>query len=565
MLARKSRATGIEAYVAVSPDPREPVLAAKSRAAMWRVRATVAAAVFVVAAFSSSAVAEAHRGDGIFTLSEGPWMGGNWVPRDVAMLSDGSIVGVTDSGAWRLTPDGRRSSIPGFGGTGVAATTDGGALAIQGGVVEPWPGAFEDYPPGPLAEHRIVRWTPGVGVSIVAGTGEAGFGGDGGPATEALLNLGPTKFGHARTPPTGVVARPDGGFVFVDTGNGRIRAVDPAGAIHSIAGSSAGAFRDPVGLAQLTDGGHLVMEAGWPGFRDGLPGRLRRVRADGSIETVARLGYGVEDIAVLADGDVVIAGYDGRLWRLDPGSGTLRPYLRAKHPTEPFDFAARSTFGWRLGLGADGGLLAVGSGALDYVPAGPTPWMLAALRSTRTSPRGVTAVAEATQAGSATLEVSNEAGVVARVTKPVASGHFTLRARGPIRSDWYDVVIRLGGATGATARDHVPIHGATGLTVRLAQAMLGRSQGREEDSATRYRLSGDCRRFGTGRVDCVVETHERRIVGVASVTLERSGVVLRRDYRWSREGFRRNPRFITAHGVRRLSRDDGGTWTSPSR
>jgi hypothetical protein len=481
------------------------------------------------------------------------------------MLADGSIVGAVDSGAWRLAPDGRRSSIPGFGGTGVAATADGGVVAIQGGVVEPFPGAFEADPPGPLAEHRIVRWTPGVGVSAVAGIGEPGFGGDGGPATEASLNLGPSRFGGG-TSPTGVVARPDGGFVFADTGNGRIRAVDAVGNIRTIAGSSAGTFRDPVGLAATRDGGYLVVEAGWPGFgEDGLVGRLRHVGSDGSVATVARLGYGAEDVVVAVDGGIVIAGSDGQMWRLDPGSRTLRPYLRPKSPTEPFDFAARSTAGWRLALDRDGGLLAVGSEVLSYVPAGPTPWTLAALRSTRTTRRAVTAVAEATQPGMATLEVTHEDRVVARVTQPVAAGHTTLRATGAIGSDWYDVRFRLDGASAAIARDEVAIHGASALTVRLARAMLGRYQGRDEDSETRYRLGGDCRQFGTRRVDCVVETNLRRAVGVASVTLGRSGVVLRRDYSWGRPGFRRSPRFIAAHGVRQLSGNHGGKWTPPWR
>ena len=513
---------------------------------------------------SGDQVAAAYRGDGVFTLAEGRWLRGNWVPPDVAMLPDGSIVGAVDSGAWRLAPDGRRSSIPGFGGTGVAATADGGVVAIQGGVVEPFPGAFEANPPGPLAEHRIVRWTPGVGVSAVAGTGEPGFGGDGGPATESLTNLGPSRFSLGETPPTGVVARPDGGFVFADTGNGRIRAVDAVGIIRTIAGSSAGTFRDPVGLTAIPGGGYLVVEAGWPGFgEDGLVGRLRRVGSDGRVETVASLGYGAEDVAVAGDGMVVIAGSDGKLWRLDSRSRTLRPYLRPHSPTEPFDFAARSTAGWRLALDRDGGLLAVGSEVLSYVPAGPTPWTLAALRSTRSTRSAVTAVVEATQPGMATLEVANEGRVVARVTQAVAAGHSTLRATGAIRSDWYDVRLRLDGADAAIARDEVPIHGAAALTVQLARAMLGRYQGSDEDPGTRYRLGGDCRRFGRRRVDCVVETNLRRAVGVASVTLGRSGVVLRRDYSWGRPGFRRNPRFIAAHGVRRLSGDHRVRWTPP--
>jgi hypothetical protein len=511
-----------------------------------------------VAAIVLPGAAVAHRGDGVFTLAEGRWLSGGWVPRDVAMLPDGSVVGVAASDAWRITPDGRRSSITGLGGTGVAATTDGGVLAIQGGVLEPFPGAFDDGS-GPLAENRVLRWTPSVGVSVVAGTGEQGLGGDGGPATEALLNLAPRPV-FALTP-TGILSRPDGGFVFADTSNRRIRAVDPAGIIRTIAGGSKGTFHDPVGIAETPDGGFLVAE--------GYAGRVRRVSPDGAIEDVAYLM--AQDVVVSVDGTAVIAAYDGQLWRLEPGSRLPRPYLRPKRATETFDFAARSTLGWTIGLDSQGGLLAMGNNVLSYVPAHATPWTLAALRSTRTSHGAVKAVIETTQPGTATVEIVQEDRTIARVTQPVAAGHSTLRAVGPIRTDWYDVRLRLDAATGATARDEVPIHGAPALTVQLARGLLGRYQGREADSETRYRLGRDCRQFGPRRVDCMIETNHECKVGIASLTLERTGVVLRRDYhgvgrerhhQCARPHFQGKPRFIPSHGVRRLSRQDKGRWAS---
>jgi hypothetical protein len=61
-------------------------------------------------------------------------------------------------------------------------------------------GEDEDYP-ARVGEHRIVRWTPAAGVSVVAGTGKQGFGGDGGPAAEALLNLEPGPRTMDASPP----------------------------------------------------------------------------------------------------------------------------------------------------------------------------------------------------------------------------------------------------------------------------------------------------------------------------------------------------------------------------
>ncbi len=132
-------------------------------------------------------------------------------------------------------------------------------------------------------------------------------------------------------------------------------------------------------------------------------GRLRLLRSDGTVETVAR-GL-VDDIAVLADATVVLAQFDGRLYRMRLGSRSIVPYLRPARPTGTFDFAGRSTYGKRLAVDPAGGLLATDGNVLRYLPRGPTPWTLAALRSTRPRRGAVTAVIETTQPGAATLEV----------------------------------------------------------------------------------------------------------------------------------------------------------------
>jgi hypothetical protein len=413
----------------------------------------IAIVAFMVAASTLPARAGAHRADGVFTLAEGGWLKSGWESLDAAMLLDGSVVVTGEEKAWRVTLDRRRSLIPGFAGTGVTGTADGAALAIEG--------ATSPFFSVPLGEHRILRWAPDAGVSVVAGTGAPGLGGDGGPATAALLNLAPSGFGPSlddeSEAPTGVVARRDGGFVFTDTGNGRIRAVDAAGIIRTIAGGSAGTFRDPIGVAATVDGGYLVTESGWPSFgKSGLPGRLLRVRPDGTIETVLP-AWTSQDVVVAADGTAVLASRGGQLWRLRPGSSTPEPYLRRKSPVQPFDFAARP---WprgaeyagraRVALGQHDDLLIAGYGVLTYVPVGPTTWTLTALRDTRPDRGGVTAEIETTQPGTVTLEISNDDRVVARVTQPVSAGHSMLRAVGLIRDKWYEVRVKLAGASGVT-------------------------------------------------------------------------------------------------------------------
>jgi hypothetical protein len=201
---------------------------------------------------------------------------------------------------------------------------------------------------------------------------------------------------------------------------------------------------------------------------------------------------------------------------------------------------------------------------VNYVPAGPTPWTLTAFRDITRHPNAVEAVIETTQPGTATLEISDEGRVVARATQSVVAGHSTLRAAGHLRNDWYDAKIVLNGANGVNASDEVPIHGARALTVPLARNLLGSSQGKVGRSA--YWLGRDCRRYGRRRVDCQVvfkdpvRPRQDRALGFASLKLRRSGVIIRHEYESAR--FRRHPRFDTFSGVQRLSRGNGGKWSS---
>ena len=63
-------------------------------------------------------------------------------------------------------------------------------------------------------------------IRTVAGNGTPGYGGDGGPATQAMLNV-----------PTRVVVGPDGAFYIADETNHRIRRVGPDGIITTVAGN----------------------------------------------------------------------------------------------------------------------------------------------------------------------------------------------------------------------------------------------------------------------------------------------------------------------------------------
>lgn len=180
--------------------------------------------------------------------------------------------------------------------------------------------------------NRVLEVRPGRGATVIAGTGEAGDDGDGGPAVRARLN-------H----PSGVAVLSDGSVLVSDTGNHKIRRVGQGGGISTFAGTgSAGSGGDggpategtlvtPAGLSAATDGAVLVADPG--------ANRVRRVSTAGYLSTVAgsgSSGYSGDGGSALdaglaapaavtfdRDGTVLIADTaNNRIRRVD-GGGTI--------------------------------------------------------------------------------------------------------------------------------------------------------------------------------------------------------------------------------------------------
>jgi NHL repeat-containing protein len=182
--------------------------------------------------------------------------------------------------------------------------------------------------------HRVRSVAPDGRIRTVAGTGEAAFAGDGGPATAAALDS-----------PIGLAVLPDGGFLIAESGNHIVRRVGADGRIATVAGSgrrhgfagdggpaTAARLTFPQVVAPLPGGGFLIA--------DGGNRRVRRVAADGTIATVAgtdapagpeegapatatRL-LGASAVAALPDGGLLVSdGTGNRVRRVFP-DGTMR-------------------------------------------------------------------------------------------------------------------------------------------------------------------------------------------------------------------------------------------------
>jgi sugar lactone lactonase YvrE len=156
--------------------------------------------------------------------------------------------------------------------------------------------------------HQIVRIDPAGNATVIAGTGTAGYSGDGGPATAAQLNG-----------PSGVALGADGSVYIADSGNNRIRRVAPDGTISTIAGTGTTSSNlnlpgpcafsgdgGPAAQAQLCEPAELLFDsAGNLYVTDYGNRRVRVISPGGVITTVA--GYGQIPGAVLGplppDGD----------------------------------------------------------------------------------------------------------------------------------------------------------------------------------------------------------------------------------------------------------------------
>ena len=179
------------------------------------------------------------------------------------------------------------------------------------------------------SNHRIRKVDSSGNISTVAGTGTQGFSGDGAAATAALLNL-----------PLGVAVDGSGNLYIADTGNSRIRKVYATGVITTVAGTGtvgfsgdgAAAVAAQLGLptdVALDGSGNLYIADAWNN-------RIRKVDTAGVITTVAGTGtFGFGTGGYGGDGGPAVAAQlnspssvavdgSGNLYIADTGNSRIR-------------------------------------------------------------------------------------------------------------------------------------------------------------------------------------------------------------------------------------------------
>jgi sugar lactone lactonase YvrE len=289
------------------------------------------------------------------------------------------VEGSTPRRVRKVDPSGQITTVVGTptgvtqesGGERVLELVDTGALAIDS--------RGNLFMASGIGNSAVMKVDPSGRTTLIAGTGEAGFGGDGGPAIEARLNwvndiafdamgnlyiadtyrvrkvdthgIITTIAGTGRRGSSGDGGKAtearirvqsvcvDGtGNVLIAGGDGLVRKIDPRGTITTVAGggeSSADGIRatqahlgDPEDIWCDRDGDLFVADSGEE--------RIRRVDANGIITTIAGSGTnafggdgGLATAAHLSDAGRVTVGPDGALYIADSGNNRIRKVVFA--------------------------------------------------------------------------------------------------------------------------------------------------------------------------------------------------------------------------------------------
>jgi len=208
-------------------------------------------------------------------------------PNGLALDGQGDLY-ISDTGTHSILKLSRQGRLSVIAGTGEPGYSGDGGPAIKAQLHAPHDLTFDAEGNLLVADtynHRIRRIDRQGVITTVAGNGQAKYAGDSGPAREASLNN-----------PQSIALDRDGNMLIADTYNHVVRRVDRHRMIMTLAGTEPGFAGDggpaskaqlslPMAVAVAPDGGVYISDAG--------NSRVRRVASDGKIQTV--VGYGASE------------------------------------------------------------------------------------------------------------------------------------------------------------------------------------------------------------------------------------------------------------------------------
>jgi uncharacterized protein (TIGR03437 family) len=232
-------------------------------------------------------------------------------PMGLALDTDGTLY-IADTGNNRVRQVSPAGDIGTWAGNGNAAYFGDGDRAVAAALRAPRAVALDAEGALYISDtenHRIRKVVNGM-IETIAGSHQ-GFGGDGNPGTDALLNF-----------PSALAIDPLGNVFIADQGNGRVRKLDPNGIITTVAGGD-GSLTTPRALA-LDRAGNLYVS-------DSTANQVGRVTPDGKVTAVAGSGAccyandgGPALTASLNGPWGLAADAAGRLYVADTGNDAIR-------------------------------------------------------------------------------------------------------------------------------------------------------------------------------------------------------------------------------------------------
>jgi hypothetical protein len=419
-------------------------------------------------------------------------------------------------------------------GNSVVAAPDGALLFSEGGRV-------------------LRRELDGRVVTVAGGPRRRRASGDGGPAVGAGMA------------PTGLALLPDGGLLIADIDNHRIRRVDPAGLISTVAGTgrpgsdgdggaaTAARLTAPRHLAAYPDGSYLIVH-GPPDceLNPDCEVRVRRVDPTGRITTVAGVGRrgtsqscrGIRGpatslriladaftggIAALPDGGFMVAAHflgddyeakTGGLMRVS-ADGVVTPVLCASSAFpgradgrdlylsgRAVDDAFRDFLSSDLAVTADGNIV------LSYgfrntwlrmlaAPGRSQRFAVAVAPGTLASVYGGRVMIAATDAATVRVSVFRKRRLLLETAGQVQPGENVMRLPRRLGSGVHDVRVLATTADGRAATARLAVLGRPRITIAYAKRRLRRefADSLAGEGTGGLRLS-NCRRHGPRRVRC---------------------------------------------------------------